>query len=125
MKKLFESIRKEEDKHRQPAFVSALLGGGSKIIASTVTYPYQVIKSRLQQRDQIEQNPTKGNAKTAVPKYNGTLDCIVKLWRQESIFGFFRGVVPNALKVAPAAALTFLVYEESMHMLKDLPSCPD
>jgi hypothetical protein len=28
--------------------------------------------------------------------------------------GFFRGVVPNALKVAPSAALTFLVYEEAM-----------
>lgn len=115
MKKLFESFRAKEDKSRQPAYVSALLGGGSKIIASTVTYPYQVIKSRLQQRDQFVQN-------SSSPKYSGTLDCIQKIWRQDRIAGFFRGVVPNALKVAPSSALTFLVYEEALHMLKKASS---
>jgi solute carrier family 25 folate transporter 32 len=118
MKKVFKNFRSEEDKNRQPAFVSALLGGGSKIIASTATYPYQVIKSRLQQRDSIVQDPQMGNTKNVAPKYNGMIDCIVKMWRNEGIFGFFRGVIPNALKVAPAAALTFLIYEESMHLLK-------
>jgi hypothetical protein len=31
--------------------------------------------------------------------------------------GFFRGAVPNALRVAPSAALTFLVYEEMMKLM--------
>ena len=29
------------------------MGAAAKILASTVTYPYQVVKSRLQQRDPI------------------------------------------------------------------------
>jgi hypothetical protein len=35
----------------QPVWVAGANGAVAKIIASTVTYPYQVIKSRLQQRD--------------------------------------------------------------------------
>ena len=33
-----------------PAYVTVGLGGASKFVASIATYPYQVIKSRLQQR---------------------------------------------------------------------------
>lgn len=41
------------------------MGGAAKIIASTVTYPYQVIKSRLQQRDEVLNNP----------RYKGVIHC--------------------------------------------------
>ena len=34
----------------QPAVVSMAFGGVSKIVAATLTYPYQVVKARLQQR---------------------------------------------------------------------------
>ncbi|RYH09864.1 solute carrier family 25 protein [archaeon] len=91
----------------QPAWVSLLLGGGSKIIASTVTYPYQVIKSRLQQRQDSHST-----------RYRGTVDCIRRIWRSDGWMGFFRGCIPNALKVAPGSALTFVVYEECMKMFK-------
>lgn len=93
---------------KQPAWASVLIGGASKIIASTVTYPYQVIKSRIQQRE----------ASFGEVRYSGMLDCIVKTWRHEGLFGFLRGVVPNALKVAPSAALTFVVYEETLKVMQ-------
>ena len=93
---------------KQPAWASALIGGASKIIASTVTYPYQVIKSRIQQRE----------ASLGEVRYSGMFDCIVKTWRHEGVFGFLRGVVPNALKVAPSAALTFVVYEETLKVVQ-------
>lgn len=62
--------------HTQPAWVSALIGGSSKIIASTVTYPYQLVKSKLQQRDAV-------NAATQLTerRYTGTWDCVQKVWR--------------------------------------------
>ena len=62
--------------HAQPAWVSALIGGSSKIIASTVTYPYQLVKSKLQQRDGV-------NATTQLTerRYTGTWDCVQKVWR--------------------------------------------
>ena len=38
--------------------------------------------------------------------------------RKEGFKGFFRGLIPNCLKVAPGAAVTFLVYEESLKLLR-------
>lgn len=84
-----------------------ILGGISKIIASTTTYPYQVIKSRLMQR-----------GVNGVYKYKGTLDCIVSVWRENGVRGFFRGLAPNLIKVAPGSALTFVVYEETLKYLR-------
>jgi hypothetical protein len=45
---------------------------------------------------------------------------VIYVCRNEGAIGYFRGVVPNALKVTPASAVTFLVYEETMKMLKTL-----
>lgn len=88
-------------------YMSMVLGAASKILAATVTYPYQVIKSKLQARDSHQMS-----------RYLGTVDCIRKTWRSEGLLGFFRGVTPNALKVAPGSAVTFLVYEEVRKLLK-------
>ncbi len=41
---------------------------------------------------------------------------------KERLVGFFRGVLPNSLKVAPSSALTFLVYEETLKHLRAAPS---
>lgn len=120
----YELLKSWSEKHRrpneqQPPWVSVFIGGVSKVVASTITYPYQVIKSRLQQRDiAVELSHIANNAQASKPRYTGMIDCIVKIWRNEGVFGFFKGVVPNVIKVAPSAALTFLVYEETMKLLK-------
>eukprot|EP00598_Pedospumella_elongata_P005683 CAMPEP_0184976868 /NCGR_PEP_ID=MMETSP1098-20130426/7732_1 /TAXON_ID=89044 /ORGANISM="Spumella elongata, Strain CCAP 955/1" /LENGTH=290 /DNA_ID=CAMNT_0027499807 /DNA_START=108 /DNA_END=980 /DNA_ORIENTATION=- len=118
---IYESFKKfaqkyqtnSEELNKQPAWVSATIGGSSKIIASTITYPYQLVKSKLQQRDGV-------NASTQLTerRYTGTWDCVQKVWRSEGAVGFFRGVIPNSLKVAPSAALTFLVYEEVLKLMR-------
>eukprot|EP01038_Epipyxis_sp_PR26KG_P006268 gene6268-8632_t len=97
----------------QPAFVSVFIGGLSKVIASTITYPYQVIKSRLQQREIFDQITQK-----FIPVYKNSFDCAYRIWKYEGIRGYFRGIIPNALKVAPSAALTFMVYEECIKLLR-------
>nr|ACO14711.1 Mitochondrial folate transporter/carrier [Caligus clemensi] len=76
----------------------------SKLIAALSTYPYQVIRARLQ-----DQNC----------RYSGAWDCIKHTYRNESYRGFYKGLVPNLMRVIPATAITFLVYEYSSAYLRD------
>ena len=76
----------------------------SKIFAATATYPYQVVRSRLQNQ-------------YTMAEYNGAVDVIRKTFRYEGVRGFYKGLVPNVLRVTPACALTFVVYENVIHFL--------
>ncbi|KAN0014641.1 hypothetical protein ACTFIU_000959 [Dictyostelium citrinum] len=77
----------------------------SKFLASTILYPFQVVKTRLQDERNI---PNQNNVKV----YNGTKDVIFKILKNEGVIGFYRGLVPNTLKVIPNTSITLLLYEE-------------
>jgi len=93
------------------------MGAVSKIIASTVTYPLQVIKSRLQQRSQTAEWTAAGDVKIMKREYAGVIDCVSRISKREGIVGFFKGCIPNAIRVAPNAAITLVVYESVMNVL--------
>ena len=46
-------------------------------------------------------------------KYDGLVDLIKKVMRDEGMRGFFKGIVPNIIKLAPAAGISWLVVEEA------------
>jgi len=50
-------------------------------------------------------------------EYKGIIDSIVKIWTNEGMGGFFKGCITNAMRVAPSAAITFLVYESVFDFL--------
>ncbi|XP_011786525.1 PREDICTED: mitochondrial folate transporter/carrier [Colobus angolensis palliatus] len=77
----------------------------SKIFAVAATYPYQVIRARLQDQHMF---------------YSGVIDVITKTWRKEGIGGFYKGIAPNLIRVTPACCITFVVYENVSHFLLDL-----
>lgn len=93
------------------------MGAVSKIVASTVTYPLQVIKSRLQQRSQSAELSDTGQVKIVKREYAGVTDCVTRIWKREGVVGFFKGCIPNAIRVAPNAAITLVVYESCMTLL--------
>jgi solute carrier family 25 folate transporter 32 len=77
-----------------------LLSGEAKIVAGAVTYPYQVVRVRLQSYD-------------ASTHYDGARDAVSKIWRTEGVRGFYKGLVPNLVRVLPSTCVTFLVYENT------------
>ena len=102
----------------QGTFHYMTMGCLSKVIASVTTYPYQVVKSRLQVSTR---HPLLSSSLThliPIPiqqqkpcPYKGVLECIYVTWKGEGVKGFYGGLVPNVLKVLPAAAITFVAYE--------------
>jgi len=85
-------------------------------VASTTTYPLQVIKSRMQQRsDSLELTPD-GEVRPVKREYGGLLATAQRMWQREGISGFFKGCIPNAIRVAPGAAITFVTYETIMDL---------
>lgn len=94
----------------RPTFVAASAHGfAAKIVATCVTYPYQVVKTRVQTRS-VE----------STGEFDRTRRQALAIWRNEGARGFFKGCWPNAVRVAPNAAMTFAVYEETMSMMRRL-----
>jgi solute carrier family 25 (mitochondrial folate transporter), member 32 len=85
-----------------------VISGSAKIVAGTVTYPYQVIRSRLQT---YHSEPRFGKGIRGVAS---------KIWREEGWRGFYRGLGTNVLRVLPATWVTFLVYENVRYYLPRL-----
>ncbi|KAK2636287.1 hypothetical protein Ddye_031079 [Dipteronia dyeriana] len=74
----------------------------AKILASVMTYPHEVIRSRLQEQGQI---------RTSEVQYAGVVDCVKKVFRKEGLRGFYRGCATNLLRTTPSAVITFTSYE--------------
>ncbi|KAL8941672.1 MAG: hypothetical protein Q9211_001716 [Gyalolechia sp. 1 TL-2023] len=83
------------------------LSGASKVFAGSATYPYQVVRARLQM---YEANQTYKNAR----------DAVAKIWKQEGIKGFYKGLGPNLVRVLPSTWVTFLVYEKTKTFLPSI-----
>ena len=100
----------ENSPHGPPAWFSSTMGGVSKIFATIMTYPLQVVKSRLQQQQQaVWINHVQTATNTA--KYSGVLDCIKKIYLHEGGRGFFKGIVANIFRTAPSSAITLAVFD--------------
>ena len=117
--------RAKKEDHERISVLEALedslgyltMGAASKIVASTFTYPLQVIKSRLQQRADAVDIGQDGKIRVKRREYKGALACCSKIYRNEGVLGFFKGWWLQFYRVAPSSAITFVVYEAVMDAL--------
>jgi len=75
----------------------------SKMIATTVTFPYQVVRTRLQDHH---------------VHYEGVMDVLRRTMRNEGLTGFYKGLLAANVRQLPAALITFVTYEQVVHLLR-------
>lgn len=105
------------------------MSGASKLAALTSTYPYQVIRSRIQVSVKYvllvcllmqecvlcvlhPQNNTTRHLYPDIPT------CIRRTFQNEGLRGFYRGLGTNVVRVLPGTCVTFVVYENIAWLLR-------
>ncbi|EPS99909.1 hypothetical protein FOMPIDRAFT_1041944 [Fomitopsis schrenkii] len=78
-----------------------LCGALAGSISQTITYPFDVLRRKMQVTGMS------GHGK----KYNGAVDALWITLQTEGPKGLYRGIWPNLLKVAPSIATSFFTYE--------------
>ncbi|KAK5071204.1 Pyrimidine nucleotide transporter, mitochondrial [Lithohypha guttulata] len=79
---------------------------GAKLIAAVVTYPHEVVRTRLRQAPTVITDTGK-----ATVKYTGLVQCFKLVAKEEGMAGLYGGMTPHLLRAVPSAAIMFGVYE--------------
>lgn len=108
IKVLWETRLKAKDpKAKLGSFQFFVIGAIAKTIATVVTYPYIMAKTRLQSKYKDD------------VKYNGTLDVLARVYKTEGILGWLAGLETQIFKAVLTQAIQLMAKEEiSLYTIK-------
>jgi adenine nucleotide transporter 17 len=97
---VFEQVKNKVSKHKTPGNLDFfLMGALSKLCATAITYPYIVIKSRMQVSQQGDE------------QYDSILDGFKKIIASEGVTGLYKGISSKIVQSVLSAAFLFLAKE--------------
>ena len=91
---------KKEDGGPLEAHKVMLASAFSKVLASTATFPHERLRVYAQDN-------------RGAPL--GLRNLVSKIWTEEGVLGFYRGMGVNLVRVVPSCVISFTIYELFMH----------
>ncbi|KAI8911770.1 mitochondrial carrier domain-containing protein [Gorgonomyces haynaldii] len=124
-------LARDNDPSRMDSRSILLASAAAKLIASSITYPHEVIRTRLQTQTKVHveahSTPTCGQLAhsrslstrassapkehRARPHYRGLVHAGKVIFRNEGLRGFYKGFYASLFRNIPAAAMTIFTYE--------------
>jgi solute carrier family 25 thiamine pyrophosphate transporter 19 len=95
-----------------------LCGFSAGLFAKLCCHPLDVVKKRFQVQG-LNRHPRYG-AGIQEREYKNIWDAIQTILAKEGWRGLYKGTLPSVVKAAPAAAITFVVYEAVLNRLTSL-----
>ncbi|XP_019849637.1 PREDICTED: mitochondrial thiamine pyrophosphate carrier-like isoform X2 [Amphimedon queenslandica] len=93
--------------HGNAGMQSIVCGALAGVSSKTICLPLDVVKKRLEVRGFEKARASFGR----VGQYKGMSDIFVKIWREEKVFGFYKGALPSLIKTGVSTAVLFTVYD--------------
>uniref|UniRef100_A0A0D9Z556 Uncharacterized protein n=1 Tax=Oryza glumipatula TaxID=40148 RepID=A0A0D9Z556_9ORYZ len=113
---VYETLRSHwqiERPYDSPVLISLACGSLSGIASSTITFPLDLVRRRMQLEGAA------GRARVYQTGLFGTFGHII---RTESLRGLYRGILPEYCKVVPSVGIVFMTYETLKSILTELAS---
>ena len=82
--------------------------GAAKFVASLLTYPQEVVRTRLRQAPLSE---------TGKPKYTGLVQCFKLVLKEEGFASMYGGLTPHLLRTVPNSIIMFGTWELIVRVL--------
>ena len=96
--------RRKLPKDEAQVHILLLCGAASSSCGQLLSYPLALIRTRLQA--------------TTVCDNSVSMSILFRqIYDKEGLRGFYRGIVPNFMKVAPAVSISYVVYERTRRAL--------
>jgi len=102
-KSLMLESKLRSENHELSNLEYLFMAGSAKLIASMLTYPHEVVRTRL--REQRAPPPGQRN------KYSGIVQALRLIAKEEGVRGLYGGMSAHLLRVVPNAAIMFWAYE--------------
>lgn len=97
-----------------------LCSGGSKTLAICATYPYQVVRSRVQNYSAASRTTGAPKSSASNAEFPTALATIRSTFAREGgIRAFYKGLTATFIRVLPSTCVTFVVYEQIAWFLRD------
>ncbi|CAG9537815.1 unnamed protein product [Cercopithifilaria johnstoni] len=113
-------VRNKDEGYKLQIFDRLAAGSAAGVVSQTVVYPLEVLKTRLALRrsDQLD---------------SGLIDLAAKMYRNEGLLCFYKGIVPNLIGIIPYAGIDLAIYETlksyylnsyNAHPIRDIIALP-